>query len=236
MKGYLVLLIILMSSSRITLGQSITAAEIEIISTDSIMVQGPLKVNGSITVEGSASNAEGRLFFNSDKPRILFKETDVLDENYRMMVSGGDFLLDVTGDDFASTGRGMTMKSTGQTTFNGGLKVTNGFLTLGDEESRTLNEFGQISVASSRVVLDTYQGAASDELVSINWAGADPVDGALLFLRTVSAQRDILIKHNGSGGNIKSSTYSDEYLTTRNEIAMLMYVAATGSWQLISAR
>lgn len=108
--------------------QSIITKEVEVQETDSTFVFGQLKLDASLTIEGSAAAGGGRIFFKTDKPRILFKETDQADDNYKMQVNQGNLTIEATDDGFGTTGLGMTMEPDGHTTFNSGIQITNGFI------------------------------------------------------------------------------------------------------------
>jgi len=66
-------------------------------------------------------------------------------------------------------------------------------LVMGAPTELTLDTDGAITVTQSNHLIDTFEDAATDDLVTINGG----VDGMLLFLRTANATRDVTIK-NGS--------------------------------------
>ena len=84
---------------------------------------------------------------------------------------------------------------------------------------------GAITVTSSRMVIDTEGGAASDDLTTIN--GLPAGDVPILILRSANTARDVVVK-DGTG-NIQLA--GDFTLGTLRDNLMLIYnPSGTGNW------
>lgn len=100
----------------------------------------------------------------------------------------------------------------------------------------TISATDNITPTANFHAVDTYGGAASDQIAGID-AG---VDGQLLFLRQYDTTRDILVRnnqHHGSSNNILLINSKDVQLDTSWDVLMLMYVSSidtNGAWVQIN--
>jgi len=93
-----------------------------------------------------------------------------------------------------------------------------------------------VAAAGAMIKMDTFGGASSDDLISIDQA-VHP-DGRILFLRTADNARDVTVKHNDAGGTYKILLNSGLDLLMNNT-QMLLGVYRDGSvWRelLIAGR
>lgn len=83
---------------------------------------------------------------------------------------------------------------------------------------------GAVTVTGSNHLVDTYGGAASDDLDTINGG----VDGQLLILHTVTSTRDVTLRH--MIGNIYLSAGTAVTLGSSGQSIVLRYKASADTW------
>lgn len=212
--------------------QSITTKEVEVLDVNETTVDGPtIFRDGEVTIEGNTTNGGGVLKLQSDFPKLRFHDSNK-NQNYDVIVDDGEFLIQAIDDTGTYLGPSMAMFVGGGTWFAGGLTVINGFTAVPTGNTVSINSVGTLVIDKSHHVIDTYQSAASSNLRNINFAG-DPVDGAIIYLRTLNGSRDVVIKHND--GNIRVNDGGDLTLNTNSKIVMLMYMQNLSRWVVINA-
>lgn len=100
----------------------------------------------------------------------------------------------------------------GITMSGGRFTRSGGFINLGTPVPLTLDAAGAITLTGSYHTVDTYEGAASDELVTINGG----IDGDELTLVIASNSRTILAKHNT--GNVRLSGKADFNMNSVSDV------------------
>lgn len=92
---------------------------------------------------------------------------------------------------------------------------------------------GYVTITSSYVILDTYDSSSSLDLIRIIDPGWN--QGTVIFLRTLSDSRDIVLKHNSysSTGKIFTHTRSDITLSC-NEAIVCLVKGLSGEWCTLS--
>jgi len=98
-----------------------------------------------------------------------------------------------------------------------------GFLKLKTSTELTISS-GAITVTQNFHTIDTESDAASDDLATINGGAA----GLMVFFRTESSSRDVVIKHNT--GNILTSSGADITLANTNELMVGIYDSGLSMW------
>ncbi len=98
-----------------------------------------------------------------------------------------------------------------------------GYLQLDSPTGLTINS-GAVTVSRNYHTLDTEGSASSDDLDTIN--GGD--GGDLVFLRTVNASRDVIIKHGTD--NILCTGGADITLGEVHNLALGIYDANLSKW------
>ncbi|MDW3192695.1 MAG: hypothetical protein R8G66_10020 [Cytophagales bacterium] len=213
--------------------QSITTKNVEIVDTDTTIVEGVAEFRGGLRVVGLNADGGGRLILSSESPRLNFSESDNTDSRFTLLNAGGRLTYKRYDGDWTLIDDPIEVGRPGEgTTVSGGLTHKDGFLAFPQGTTVNINGSGAVSVDNSHHILDTYQSAASSDLRNINFAG-DPVDGAIIYLRTLNGARDVVIKHND--GNIRVNDGGDLTLNTTQKIAMLMYMLNLDRWVVINA-
>lgn len=91
---------------------------------------------------------------------------------------------------------------------------------------------GSITVTQNFHRVDTEGAASTDDLVTISGGGTQAL---LLVLRLLSASHNVVIKHNGSGGNIQCVGGVDITLDNAYDFAILIYDPTQAVWLALSA-
>lgn len=128
-----------------------------------------------------------------------------------------------------STGNSTVSVTNSNATHNANLSV-DGFMILGTPAATTTIASDAITAKQTRIRLDTESSAASDDLTTINGG----VDGALLILSTNNSSRDVVVKHLGSGGNIRLNGAVDYTIPNTSSRLTLLYNASQAIWAEIS--
>ena len=113
------------------------------------------------------------------------------------------------------------------TAINVKANVQRGFLNL-EPTAETIDAAGAIVATSSYVVLDTFGGAATDNLDDINGA---VVAGDIIILRTTVDARDVVIRD--SAGNLRTSDGANYTLGDNKHTITFIYNGA--NWIMVSS-
>lgn len=230
LKIALYLSIFILASS--VFAQSITTKNVEVIDTDTTFIDGTVKILGELRFQ-DGDGVDGRIVMIGTRPRVAFVEDDDENSNFTLQAENGRLELKRFDGNWNLIDDAIEFGRPGEgTTVSGGLIHKDGFLAVPQGSTININGSGGLTMTNSHHIVDTYQSAASSDLRNINFAG-DPVDGAIIYLRTLNGARDVVIKHND--GNIRVNDGGDLTLNTTSKIAMLMYMQNLDRWVVINA-
>ena len=109
------------------------------------------------------------------------------------------------------------------------------FLSMGAANSVTLDSSGEVTVASSRVAVDTYGSAASDDCVRIHPNGITS-QGDIIVVSTAHSARDITFKDASiSGGSVTGNLLlAGDFTADSNQDVLVLMCDGYGHWLEIS--
>lgn len=170
-------------------------------------------VDGTIDYYELRPDASGNLTFMSYNPSNVLQKTWTFE----------------TDGDTALPGSLSVMSNATVT----GNHTISGFMILGGGGGAITIASGVVTPTRTRIALDTEGGAASDDLDTIT--ATNIVDGTLLFLRTTSSSRDVVVRHLGGGtGNIRLNGAANYTLANTSSTIMLIYDSSLSVWKQLS--